>query len=387
DVDNDLYCYERPLVPNNLAYVPKEKNNWNVATFHLRRAIGFQCPREILWIKTLLALDCRGTYYETAALNWARRKYDGEFVISATRIDTLEAYEAWEKSCDKYLEYLREMCRNTSQPISTGAINLSIAKITRLESLRITLRSRFVHEGSGHAESSRIGLSWLEIDTAFNNRVLTGAVVNSNYIEPQHFLDNARDVILDKIRLNLQRHVSLKVNTVFYREFVADTKRSVKSITMKNYELYGASDLKEWYDEYVVDAILSALEEFQERDSGWALSCILNLIVNVNKFYPMHSGCSVSLPRRISLKKAIINVEPFDNACFAWSIVAALYLASTNPGRTTQYPHYLEVLRLEGIDFPVIKQITRFENLNDISVNVFIEREREARKRSFDSSR
>jgi len=57
------------------------------------------------------------------------------------------------------------------------------------------------------------------------------------------------------------------VNTIFNGELVADAKRSAKSITMKNYELFDTSDLREWYDKHVTD-ILAALEEFQERDSG-----------------------------------------------------------------------------------------------------------------------
>ncbi|KYM96987.1 hypothetical protein ALC62_12365 [Cyphomyrmex costatus] len=299
-------------------------------------------------------------------------------LFRATRIDTLEAYLAWETNCDEYRDLLREVCRTIHKPISTGVINSAIAKITRLESVRNTLRSRFVHDGSGHAGSSRteLFLSWMEIETAFNNRLLTGAVVNTNYIEPRHFLNDARDIVIPQIRSNLQKHACLNVNTMFNGEFVTDDKRFIKSIATKNHVLYGISDLKKWYDKYVMDAILTDLEKFQERESGWALSRILNLIVNVNKFYPMHCGCFVKLPRRIILKRATVNVQSFDNACFAWSIVAALYPASNNVSRTSQYPHYLEVLRFEDITFPVtLKQITKFEHLNDISVNVFVERE------------
>ena len=71
-------------------------------------------------------------------------------------------------------------------------------------------------------ESQKRGFSCLEIETAFNNRVLTGVVLNSNYIEPQQFLDDARDIVLDRIHDNLQRHIYLKVNTIFNDEFVAD---------------------------------------------------------------------------------------------------------------------------------------------------------------------
>ncbi|KYM99021.1 hypothetical protein ALC62_10243 [Cyphomyrmex costatus] len=227
----------------------------------------------------------------------------------------------------------------------------------------------------------------MEIETAFNNRVLTGAVVNSNYIDPRHFFKDARDIVIPQIRSNLQKHACLKVNTMFNGEFVVDDKRSIKSIATKNHDLYAISDLKKWYDKYVMDEILIGLEEFQERESGWVLSRILTLIVNVNKYYPMHCGCFVKLPRRIILKRATVNVHSFDNACFAWSIVAALYPASNNVNRTSQYPHYLEVLRFEDITFPVtLKQITKFEHLNDISVNVFVERETK-RKRETERKR
>ncbi|KYN50143.1 hypothetical protein ALC62_00171 [Cyphomyrmex costatus] len=151
-----------------------------------------------------------------------------DLLYRATRIDTLEAYQVWKINCVEYLDYLKKVYRNTRHPIS-GLINSSIAKIVRLESVR---------------------------------------VVNSSYTEPQQFLNDARDTVLDQIRVNLQRHACLKMNTTFNGEFIADDKRSVKSIATKNHELYGASDLKEWYDEYVTDAISSSLEEFQERDSG-----------------------------------------------------------------------------------------------------------------------
>ncbi|KYN12354.1 hypothetical protein ALC57_15467 [Trachymyrmex cornetzi] len=96
----------------------------------------------------------------------------------------------------------------------------------------------------------------------------------------------------------------------------------------------------------------------------------------------MRAGCWVDLPREIMLKNAVINVRSMDNACFAWSVVAALYPAEKHVNRKSSYPDYTTVLKLEGIEFPVtLKQITKFEFLNDISINVFTERERGEKKR------
>jgi len=46
------------------------------------------------------------------------------------------------------------------------------------------LERRFVHIGGEYASSNERSLVWREIDAAFENRILTNAVINSNYIEP-----------------------------------------------------------------------------------------------------------------------------------------------------------------------------------------------------------
>ncbi|KYN16171.1 hypothetical protein ALC57_11582, partial [Trachymyrmex cornetzi] len=92
-----------------------------------------------------------------------------------------------------------------------------------------------------------------------------------------------------------------------------------------------------------------------------ALSRILNLIVNVNKLNPMRAGSHFEVPREIMLKKAVVSVKSMDNACFAWSVVAALYPAKNHVDRKSSYPHYTTVLNLTNIEFPMtLKDISKF---------------------------
>ncbi|KYN10054.1 hypothetical protein ALC57_17743, partial [Trachymyrmex cornetzi] len=115
------------------------------------------------------------------------------------------------------------------------------------------------------------------------------------------------------------------------------------------------------------------LEEFQERDSGWALSRIMNLTININKCNPLRAGCRFEVPREIMTKRAVINVRSMDNACSAWSVVAALYPAERNADRESSYPHYTTVLNFQNIEFPItLKDVTKFERLNDVSINVYV---------------
>ncbi|XP_025159390.1 uncharacterized protein LOC112589626 [Harpegnathos saltator] len=209
-----------------------------------------------------------------------------------------------------------------------------VARIAQLEGLKNTLRRRFVYAGAGHST-----LVWREIDTAFNSRISTGAIVNTDYIDPLRFLQDVKNIVLEHVRSVMKRHGSIKVNTVFNGEFVAGDKRANKSINTRN---------------------------------RWALSRILNLTVNVNKYNPLHSGCHIELPREIKMKRAIINVQSMDNACFAWAVVAALCPADKHADRQSSYPHYTSVLNMQDIEFPMrINQIKKFERLNDISVNIY----------------
>jgi hypothetical protein len=66
----DLYCNEISLssVSSDLAYVMKEDPRWNLTTHHIRREYGIVWPREILWIKTVIASSERGFSYRRKAL-------------------------------------------------------------------------------------------------------------------------------------------------------------------------------------------------------------------------------------------------------------------------------------------------------------------------------
>ncbi|XP_067210017.1 uncharacterized protein [Linepithema humile] len=290
-----------------------------------------------------------------------------DLTVRAANIKTLGEFLPWDYECDEYLNILREKCRKKQR---TGLINSLVAQITRLEGVRNTLHERFVPIGAGYR--AKKGFTWKEIETAFRNRILTGAVINSDYIEPRQFLEQIRSTIIERIHSVMVEHGSVKINFMFNGEFIAGDKTAVKTIATKNRELFPTSDLNEWYTKHVVDTILTSLEEFQERDSGWALSRILDLTINVNKFNPLHAGCHIKLPREIMLKRAVVNVQSTDNACFAWAVVAALHPAAKHPERTIEYPHYSTVLNLCGIEFPMtLPQISKFEKLNTISVNVF----------------
>jgi len=102
-----------------------------------------------------------------------------------------------------------------------------------------------------YVSSNERSLVWREIDAAFENHILTGAVINSNHIEPQRFLEDASSVVLQRVRDAVERYGSVKVNTAFNDEFATKDKHANKSIVTKNSEIYRYTDLRDWYEQHV----------------------------------------------------------------------------------------------------------------------------------------
>ncbi|KYM99340.1 hypothetical protein ALC62_09925 [Cyphomyrmex costatus] len=44
------------------------------------------------------------------------------------------------------------------------------------------------------------GLRWREIETAIESRILTGSVINSRHIQPRQFLEDASEIVLERVR-------------------------------------------------------------------------------------------------------------------------------------------------------------------------------------------
>ena len=124
--------------------------------------------------------------------------------------------------------------------------------------------------------------------------------------------EDVREIVLECVQNFIQRH-NIKINTVFNSEFVLGDKCANKCankyMSRRNYELFRSSDLYEWYASHVVELILTSLEEFQERDSRWTLSYILNLTVNINKYNPLHAECHIEFLQEFKMKRAVVNVQ------------------------------------------------------------------------------
>ena len=123
------------------------------------------------------------------------------------------------------------------------------------------------------------------------------------------------------------------------------------------------------------DDIEKNMDEFTENGSGWVFLKISEVRILVFDYDALPGGSSyIETPKKIANKNATINVQNRDNKCFLWSILAALHKPECNPQRVSKYRQYEYELYVNELDYPVkpnSHQISKFEEKNNLSVNIY----------------
>ena len=120
------------------------------------------------------------------------------------------------------------------------------------------------------------------------------------------------------------------------------------------------------------NSLMQKLDDVQLEGSGFVLNGIINVIMEVYKVNDIQASSWVELPEKYKNNKSIINIKNDDQFCFLWCILARLFPVEGHKNRTSNYSMHTNKLILNGLEFPMkIKDIPKFENLNNLNVNVF----------------
>jgi hypothetical protein len=116
------------------------------------------------------------------------------------------------------------------------------------------------------------------------------------------------------------------------------------------------------------------VERFTNVGSGWTLTAILRFVVRIGQYRPLVGSSFIPTLASLVAKQTLINVyNPYDNMCFVWAILSALYPCKKNAERISKYRPHLNSIDLTGLTFPVpVNRVARFEKNNSaIYVNVY----------------
>ena len=192
---------------------------------------------------------------------------------------------------------------------------------------------------------------------------------------PREFLQKVKTEVLKLMRANRRTRVRMILNCEMTREELFSESTQIlnshfNSDTVENLE--GTDELIV-YDTFV-QTIEERIQNFNQRGSNWRFERVLFLDVHFTDFIPLRGSTFLPLPKKITGKKAVINMKNDDDQCFKWSVTRALNPVDKKPKRiTTEYKEQSERLDWSGLKFPVkLNQIAIFEKTNpQITVNVF----------------
>ena len=74
--------------------------------------------------------------------------------------------------------------------------------------------------------------------------------------------------------------------------------------------------------------------QFQNEGSGWQFENIELFDIFIDSFQPLVGSSSIILPKKLAVKKAIINVKnEKDHECLKWAVTSAVYPKEKDPQR------------------------------------------------------
>ena len=122
----------------------------------------------------------------------------------------------------------------------------------------------------------------------------------------------------------------------------------------------------------LLNTLMQNLDDEQLEGSGFVQNSIVNIILETYKVNDVQASSWVELPEKYKNDKSIINIKNDDHYCFLWCMLAYLYPVGEHKNRTSNYSMHFNKLNLKGLEFPMkVKDIPKFENLNNLNVNVF----------------
>lgn len=213
-----------------------------------------------------------------------------------------------------------------------------------------------------------------------NRTILSSAQVSIEYEAPS-FDDFYRDTyniiceIITTKRIKNNRNQNLKICFVMgIKVKKINTNEQSEYPVSSKYQILFTEDDLETFIRDLFDKLNIEYEMREIRGSGWTFLHTKFLTISMIEYSPITGASYIELPEWIKNKKAVINVKNNDQECFKWAILSAKYKQNKDPQRVSKYKNYKNELNFKGITFPVtINQIDKFENQNDLIINVYHE--------------
>ena len=293
-----------------------------------------------------------------------------------------ELVEALPKKTPKAFNWVREKVVNLTNKVRSvkdsiaDMINKNLAELTggrKTEpNKKVTISDVGMKDELNKSQQLKLVESASSLKQFANQYTID--VSKRGFTDLREFLAIVQPLIINHLRKNRNIKAKIVVECVMTKTNIATGNQIVENPFFHGFmgTIFEGTNLTEFY-QHSVDKIMESLSCFQKEGSNWVIESIANVALHTVKHKPLSGSSYIPLPATIMRKKAIINMKNEDNECFKWNVTRWMNPVDKNPERiTNDLRKQSEKLNWEGIVWPMkLKDINKFEKMNNISVNVF----------------
>ena len=214
----------------------------------------------------------------------------------------------------------------------------------------------------------------IELEQAFGGAYRCYRIKGRPKIDVDTFFSRIGKRLIELIERELKTRTSARIQTTAWIKFVHDDEEVQERVELAFKSLmtsvYRGSDTDQ-----IVDGMIANMKFQVENpvllNSRFVFDEFLYLDVNFHQLILMRGSSYLPLPDWLARKKTIVNPHNDDEECFKWSVITAEKVGMKDPQRVSSLRKFTDNYDWSGLELPVsIKDIGKFENRNNISVNV-----------------
>ena len=214
----------------------------------------------------------------------------------------------------------------------------------------------------------------IKLEQAFEGVYRSYRINGRPKIDVDMFFNRIRKELIELIERELKTRTSARIQMTAWIRFVGDDKEGQERVELAFNSLM-MSVYRGFEMDQIVDGMIANMKFQIENpvllNSRFVFHEFLYLDVNFHQLNLMRGSSYLPLPDWLVRKKAIVNPHNDDEECLRWSVIAAEKVGMKDAQRVSNLRKFTDNYDWSGLEFPVsIKDIGKFENRNNISVNV-----------------
>ena len=266
-------------------------------------------------------------------------------------------------------KFLKDLSIPTVKQKPAELVQLPFNQFKYDKDFKTSLNEFFLDKQAG---ASKLTTELEELKTPIGNYLRSyQMIIPSRIKDPILLFKEVKSTFEKTLESNLDSLGSLKysigLELVFKKEPDSFTDPPVRFYT-KNEAVFNRDEIN--IDKQFLE-LGERIENFIQDGSGWQLSSLKTLWLDIAQYKPLKGSSYIPLPDVLKHKKAIINIKNDDEHCLRYTLRAALFPTNDHPQRISSYP------KEDGLNFDGIKkstpvsQICKVEKLNNLAINVY----------------